>query len=61
MSGSGQPEAPNMRSFTLDSDEAYEALCPREERPWIMNGSLPRSPRGRDLPVIIEWRGGRKR
>ena len=61
MSGNGQPEAPNMRSFTLDSEEAYEVLCPRQDRPWIMNGSLPREPRGRNLAVIVErsgrWRG----
>lgn len=50
------PTAPNMRSFTLDSEEAYEALCPRQDRPWIMNGSLPREPRGRNLPVITEHR-----
>ena len=49
-----------MRSFSLDSAEAYEALCPREEEPWIRNGSLPREPRGRDLPVVVE-RSGRGR
>ena len=37
--------APNQRSFALNSDEAYAALCPREDRPWIMAGSLPREPR----------------
>lgn len=48
-----EPEAPGMRSFALDSAEAYAALCPRDgEEPWIMNGSLPREPRGRNLPVL---------
>ena len=49
-----EPTAPNMRSFSLNSPEAYEALCPREERPWIPNGALPRDPRSRPLEVIIE-------
>ena len=40
-----QPTAPNMRTFSLNSEEAYEILCPRASRPWIMNGSLPREPR----------------
>lgn len=48
------PTAPNMRSFSLNSDEAYEALCPREDKPWIMNGSLPREPRVQNLPVVVE-------
>jgi hypothetical protein len=34
-----------IRSFSLNSPEAYEALCPRAERPWIPNGALPRQPR----------------
>jgi hypothetical protein len=33
-----------MRSFSLNSPEFYEAVCPREERPWIANGALPREP-----------------
>jgi hypothetical protein len=37
--------AEGMRSFSLKSAEAYEALCPRAERPWIANGALPREPR----------------
>jgi hypothetical protein len=40
-----EPSAPNQRTFSLNSDEAYEALCPRAERPWIPNGALPREPR----------------
>ena len=61
VSAPAKPEAPGVRSFSLDSAEAYEALCPERDEPWIRNGSLPREPRGRDLPVIIEWRGGRRR
>jgi hypothetical protein len=34
-----------MRSFDLNGAEAYEALCPRADRPWIANGALPREPR----------------
>ena len=49
-----QPTAPVMRTFKLNSPEAYEVLCPREERPWIPNGALPREPRAWDRPVIVE-------
>jgi len=45
MAMSSEPRAPNMRSFKLNSDEAYAALCPRAERPWIANGALPREPK----------------
>ena len=34
-----------MRTFSLNSREFYEAVCPREDRPWIPNGALPREPR----------------
>jgi hypothetical protein len=34
-----------LRTFTLDSPEAYALLCQREDRPWIPNGALPREPR----------------
>jgi hypothetical protein len=51
-----QPTAPNQRSFSLDSPEAYAALCPRQDQPWIANGALPRVPRPRDRQVIVEWR-----
>ena len=40
-----EPKAPNQRSFSLNSPEAYEALCGRRERPWIPNGALPREPK----------------
>lgn len=42
------------RTFTLNSPEAYAALCPRQDEPWIANGALPREPRPRDLQVIVE-------
>ena len=35
----------SIRTFSLNSREAYEALCPRSDRPWIEAGSLPRAPR----------------
>ena len=31
-----------MRSFSLNSPEAYEALGGRREEAWIPNGALPR-------------------
>ena len=45
----------SMRTFSLNSAEAYEALCPRAERPWIPNGALPREPKwGRkEAPVHV--------
>jgi hypothetical protein len=50
-----EPHALNQRSFSLNSAEAYEALCPRAERPWIPNGALPREPRWgrRTSPVHV--------
>lgn len=54
--------ARNMRSFSLNSDEAYQILCPRADRPWIMNGSLPRTLGHWDPePVVIpgKWKGRR--
>ncbi|MGE5563030.1 MAG: hypothetical protein ACM3ZV_06930 [Bacillota bacterium] len=47
-----------MRSFGLNSREFYEAVCEQRERPWIPNGALPREPKARDLPVIVEQKGG---
>ena len=52
-----EPTAPNMRTFTLNSPEFYEAVCTPRQRPWIPNGALPREPRMWDLPVIVEARG----
>ena len=34
-----------IRSFNLNSPEAYEALAEPRARPWIPAGSLPRRPR----------------
>ena len=44
-----------LRTFTLNSDQAYEALCPNPDRPWIPNGALPRDPRWghRSDPVSV--------
>ena len=61
MTGEGGPIAPGMRSFTLDSAEAYAALCAPEDEPWIPNGSLPREPQARNLPVVVERGGGKRR
>jgi hypothetical protein len=46
--------APNQRSFSLNSHEAYAPLCAPGAAPWIANGALPREPRVWDLPVIVE-------
>lgn len=51
-----EPTAPNMRTFSLNSDEAYEALATPRERPWIPNGALPREPRVWERPVVVERR-----
>ena len=45
-----------LRSFSLNSDQAYAALCSREDRPWIPNGALPREPRLWERGVIVEKR-----
>jgi hypothetical protein len=42
------------RIYNLNSPEAYEVLCPRDSRPWIPNGALPREKRpDRGAPVQI--------
>ena len=49
-----------IRSFSLNSPEAYEALGGRREEPWIPNGALPREPR--DGPAATAaCRCGRRR
>jgi hypothetical protein len=51
-----QPTAPNQRSFSLNSQEFYEAVRPAGERPWIPNGSLPREPRWpREPEPVAVW------
>ena len=52
--------SPNMRTFTLNSREFYEAVCEPRERPWIPNGALPREPRAREREAIIEPRAGKR-
>ena len=44
-----------IRSFSLNSPEAYEALGGRSDRPWIPNGALPREPKWgrRAAPVDV--------
>jgi len=54
MTDDEQPTAPNMRTFSLKSDEAYEALCQRSDEPWIPNGALPREPGAREREVIVD-------
>jgi hypothetical protein len=56
-----RPTAPNQRTFSLDSDEAYAALCPEGGQPWIPNGALPREPRSPEPEVIVEPTVGRSR
>ena len=48
--------APNQRTFSLNSDEAHAAICPRRDRPWIVAGSLPREPRVWGREVAVEKR-----
>jgi hypothetical protein len=47
-----------MTSFSLNSAEAYEALCPRADRPWIANGALPREPRWGDRSDPVQVLAG---
>ena len=57
-----QPTAPNVRTFSLKSEEAYEALCPKRDRPWIARGALLREPRIWEGEVMVEASGrGRRR
>ena len=41
-----------MRTFKLNSDEAYTALCAPDAEPWIRAGSLPREPRVWEREVV---------
>jgi len=43
------------RIINMNDPGAYERLCPREDRPWIPAGSLPREPRWprRESPVQV--------
>lgn len=49
------PSAPNQRSFSLNSEEFYRAVTPPPD-PWRWGPGLPREPRVRDQPVIVEPR-----
>ena len=49
-----------LRTFGLNSQEFYDAVCEPRERPWIPNGSLPREPRVWDPPVIVEPRRSKR-
>jgi hypothetical protein len=53
--------AMRLRTFSMNSQEFYEAVTEPRERPWIPNGSLPREPKARDQEVIVEPRRGRRR
>ena len=48
-------ERPVPRIINMNDPDAYQRLCPREDRPWIPAGSLPREPRWprRESPVQI--------
>lgn len=48
-----------IRTFTLNSPEAHEALCSPEAEPWIKAGSLPRTPRA--WPRTVERDPGPRR
>lgn len=43
-----------MRTFGLNSREFYEAVRAPEAEPWIVAGSLPRTPTEREREVIVE-------
>lgn len=43
-----------VRSFSLNSEEFYEAVREPRERPWIPNGALGREPRAPTPTVIVD-------
>ena len=43
-----------LRTFSLNSSELYDIVCPPAERAWIPNGALPREPRRWEADVIVE-------
>ena len=47
------PTPGSIRSFSLNSPEAYQALCEPRSRPWIPNGALPREPRMWDPEPVL--------
>jgi len=52
---------PMQRSFSLNSQEFYEAVCAPAEQAWIPNGALPLEPQRREAAVIVEVRKRQKR
>jgi hypothetical protein len=51
---SSSPARRGPRIYNLNSPEAFEVLCPRDSRPWIPAGSLPREKRpDRGAPVQV--------
>ena len=59
INGKTHTSAPGtMRSFSLNSQEFYEAMCEPSYRPWIPNGALGRQPRTPTPTVIVEPRRG---
>lgn len=50
--GDEPPAAPNVRTFSMNSAEGFEALRTPRERPWIPRGSLPPEPRCWERAVI---------
>ena len=56
-----EPAQPaRIRIFTLNSQEAHEALCTPPD-PMLIRGSLPPEPMRRDPQVIVEPGAGRGR
>lgn len=51
-----QPTAPNMKSFSLNSEEAHELLC-RKSNAWIANGALAREPRRWEPEIFVDPAG----
>ena len=57
INGDTHTSAPGtMRSFLLNSQEFYEAMCEPSYRPWIPNGALGRTPQSPEPTVIVEAR-----
>lgn len=55
INGEAHTSAPGtMRSFSINSQEFYEAVVEPRERPSIPNGALPREPRAWGPTVIVE-------
>jgi hypothetical protein len=48
-----------IRTFSLNSREFYESVCPPAD-PWVWAGGLPKEPQPRGPDVLVEVRG-RKR